>query len=93
MDQQKPLQKPKPLKLQDQEPKPCQHIRILDCDKPVSRIFYECYHCFQGLLSECDSSQPVRDVEVVCPTCGKSAIRLVTNKVISTTSIPSPWGD
>ena len=81
-------------------PEQCQHIRILDVDKPVQRVFYECYHCLQGLVSEC-SGQPVieefkgkpsiRELKVKCSNCGETAIKLITGKVISTTAIPSPW--
>ena len=81
-------------------PEKCQHIRILDVDKPVQSVFYECYHCLQGLVSEC-SGKPTteeykgrlqeKQIQVECPTCEKSAIRLITGKVLSTTAIPSPW--
>ena len=72
---------------------PSQHIRILEFDKEISRIFYECYHCKQGLLSECQGTLPLQDIDLKCPNCGKTAIKLMTNKVISTTAIPSPWGE
>jgi uncharacterized CHY-type Zn-finger protein len=81
----------KPKLYVEPPPQPCQHIRILDCDKPITRMFYECYHCHQGLLSECNGLPPVQDLDVRCPTCGKIAIRLVAQEVISTTPIPSPW--
>lgn len=85
-------EKPKPRKAFEQsEPQPCQHVRILDCDKPVSRIFYECYHCLEGLLSEYSQQPPVQETDVRCPSCGKTAIKLITNDVLSTTIIPSPW--
>ena len=45
LTEEKEFQKPRLLP----EPQPCQHIKILDCDKEVSRVFYECYHCLQGL--------------------------------------------
>lgn len=82
-------------------PEHCQHIRVLDCDKPVSRIFYECYHCLQGLVSECTGEPAleefkgrlqVQPIKVQCPNCERTAIRLSTGKVLSTTLIPSPWG-
>ena len=40
-------EKPK-KKIPDPElpPEKCQHIRILDVNKPVQRVFLECYHCF-----------------------------------------------
>jgi hypothetical protein len=82
----------KPKLYVEPDPTPCQNVRILDCDKPVSRVFYECYHCRQGLLSECESQAPVEEFEVRCTNCGKTAMRLVASKVLSTTAIPSPWG-
>ncbi|MBO3463018.1 hypothetical protein G7B40_041075 [Aetokthonos hydrillicola Thurmond2011] len=96
-----PTEKPKKY-IPDPElpPEKCQHVRILDADKPVQRVFYECYHCFQGLVSEC-SGKPVieefkgrpsvRELKVKCPNCGETAIKLMTAKVLSTTAIPSPW--
>ncbi|WP_017318679.1 hypothetical protein [Mastigocladopsis repens] len=85
----------KPYKLPEPEPvpQPCQHIKILDCNKPISRVFYECYHCRQGLLTECKGHLPVQELKLPCPTCGKTAIYLVANEVLSTTTIPSPWGE
>ncbi|MDR9895943.1 hypothetical protein G7B40_015425 [Aetokthonos hydrillicola Thurmond2011] len=81
-------------------PEQCQHVRIVDCDKPIKRVFYECYHCLQGLISEC-SGKPiieevkgrpsVREIKVRCPNCEQTAIKLSTGKVLSTTAIPSPW--
>ncbi len=87
------FEKPKPRKPeQEPEPQPCQHVRILDCDKPVRRIFYECYKCYQGLLTECsDVDGQEQDLDVQCPNCGRIAIKLTTGKVLSTTAIPSPW--
>lgn len=81
----------KPRLLPEPQPQPCQHVKIVDCDKPVSRIFYECYHCKQGLLSESKGVPPLQDLEVTCPNCGKSALRLIANKVLSTTAIDSIW--
>lgn len=82
---------PRPKPYVEPPPTPCQHVRILDCNQPVSRIFYECYHCKQGLLTESESKNPITEVDVKCPSCGRTAIRLLTNTVISTTPIPSPW--
>jgi len=82
-------------------PEKCQHIRILDVDKPVQHVFYECWHCLHGLVSECTGKPvveefkgkpSVREIKVQCPNCGETAIRLTTQKVLSTTAIPSPWG-
>ena len=67
-----------------------QHVKILDCNEPVSRVIYECWHCKQGLLTEVDVTAS-QFLEVECPSCGKTAIRLMANKAISTTPIPSPW--
>lgn len=92
MKPQKPkLQKPRPIAPKELEPRPCQHIRILDCDKPISRVFYECYYCQQGLLSECNKVPPIREIAVICPNCGRTAIELLAQEVVSTTAIPSPW--
>ncbi|NMG11610.1 hypothetical protein [Brasilonema sp. UFV-L1] len=84
---------PKPYKPKRQEasPQPCQHVKILDCNKPISRVFFECYHCRQGLLTECKGDSAVQEFKVPCPTCGKTAIYLMTSEIISTTAIPSPW--
>ncbi|MBW4633874.1 MAG: hypothetical protein KME30_18810 [Iphinoe sp. HA4291-MV1] len=86
---QKPYHR-KPYKSQEQ-PQSCQHIKILDCNQPISRVFFECYHCRQGLLSECKGESPVQEFKIPCPTCGKTAIYLMANEIISTTAIPSPW--
>ncbi|RCJ38673.1 hypothetical protein A6770_39565 [Nostoc minutum NIES-26] len=77
-----------------------QHIKFLDCDKPVSRIIFECWHCFQGILCEY-TGEPIRgeykgrpsiiQIQVQCPNCEQTAIRLNTGEVLSTTAIPSPW--
>ncbi|MBR8835920.1 MAG: hypothetical protein DSM106950_18340 [Stigonema ocellatum SAG 48.90 = DSM 106950] len=83
-------------------PEKCQHIKIVDCDQPVQRVFYECYNCRQGLISECTGKPLLEEykgrlqeqqIPVRCPTCFKTAIRLITGEVLSTTAIPSPWGD
>jgi len=68
-----------------------QHIKIIDCNQPVSRVICECWHCLQGLLIQVEALPP-QYLEAECPTCGKCAIRLQGNQVISTTPIPSPWG-
>ncbi|WP_066381678.1 MULTISPECIES: hypothetical protein [unclassified Anabaena] len=75
---------------QDNETRNFQHVKILDCTQPVHRVIFECWHCKQGLLTEVEveSSQAL---DVRCPNCGKTAIKLMANKVISTTAIPSPW--
>ncbi len=81
-------------------PAKCQHVKILDVDKPVQRVFYECYHCLHGLVSECSGlpaieefrgREQIQEIKVKCPNCEKTAISLLTGKVISTTEIPSPW--
>lgn len=90
---QKP-QKEKPSSEDDSSPQPstCQHVRILGCNESVRRITYECYKCQQGLLTECsDAEGKLQDIDVECPACGKIAIKLITGKVLSTTSIVSPW--
>lgn len=77
-----------------------QHIQFLDCDKPVGRIIFECYHCQQGIISEFTGSPAMGEykgrpsliqVKIQCPNCEQTAIRLTTGKVLSTTAIPSPW--
>lgn len=80
---------PKPKK-RDAEPTTSQHIKILDCDQPVSRVIFECWHCKQGILSEVDITAS-EYLEIPCPNCGKTGLRLMANKVLSTTAIPSPW--
>jgi phage FluMu protein Com len=80
---------PKPKKA-DSESNNFQHVKILDCNEPVCRVICECWHCKQGLLSEVDVSTS-QYLEVECPSCGKTAVRLMAEKVISTTPIPSPW--
>ncbi|QIR37854.1 hypothetical protein HCG51_14795 [Tolypothrix sp. PCC 7910] len=74
------------------EPKPrnSQHIKILSCNQLINQVIYECWHCKQGLLSEMESYPP-RKIEVSCPNCAKTAIRLMAQKLLSTTEIPSPW--
>jgi hypothetical protein len=75
-----------------EEPKPdkFQHIKIIDCNLPVSRVICECWHCLQGLLIEVEAF-PSQYLETQCPNCGKCAIRLQANQVVSITPIPSPW--
>jgi Zn finger protein HypA/HybF involved in hydrogenase expression len=85
------IKRPYKIKTEDQEIRNFQHIKILDCNKPVSRVIFECWHCKQGLLSEVEGISP-QIVEIECPTCGKAAIRLTVQKVLSKTAIPSPWG-
>jgi Zn finger protein HypA/HybF involved in hydrogenase expression len=53
-----------------------QHIKILDCNQPISRVVFECWHCQQGLLSEVAVSSP-QFLELQCPTCGKTALKLM----------------
>ncbi|WP_414574163.1 hypothetical protein [Nostoc sp. CCY 9925] len=77
-----------------------QHIKFLDCNKPVGRVIFECWHCQQGIISEF-RGEPIMGefkgrpsiimVNVECPNCGKTAIKLGTGEVLSTTAIPSPW--
>lgn len=86
----KEIKKPFKPKTQDYESKNFQHVKILDCNQPVSRVIFECWHCKQGLLSEVEGVSP-QVLEVACPSCGRTAIRLMANKVLSTTPIPSPW--
>ncbi|WP_096595195.1 hypothetical protein [Calothrix sp. NIES-2098] len=85
------IKKPYKPKKFDAETSNFQHIKILDCNKPVSRIIFECWHCKQGLLSEVESQAPTF-LEVTCPSCGRTALRLTASKVLSTTPISSPWG-
>jgi len=77
-------------KKQELQPTAAQHVKILDCNQPVSRVVFECWHCKQGLLSEVSISSP-QYLELQCPTCGKTALRLMGEKILSTTVIPSPW--
>jgi hypothetical protein len=72
------------------KPDKFQHIKIIDCNQPVTRVICECWHCLQGLLIEVEAL-PAEYLETPCPNCGKCAIRLQASKVISTTPIPSPW--
>lgn len=88
------FQKEKPGDENDSSPdsSTCQHIRIQGCNESVRNIIYECYKCQQGLLTECSNTGKLQDVDVECPTCGKIAIKLTAvGKILSTTSIVSPW--
>ncbi|MBD2682948.1 hypothetical protein H6H03_36440 [Nostoc paludosum FACHB-159] len=77
-----------------------QHVKFLDCNKPVGRVIFECWHCQQGIISEF-RGEPIMGefkgrpsislVNVECPNCGKTAIKLSTGEILSTTAIPSPW--
>jgi len=79
----------KPRTSENQTPK-FQHVKILDCDLPVNRLIFECWHCQQGLL--CEVETLAADFkEVSCPTCQSTAIRLTASAVLSSTVIPSPW--
>lgn len=80
---------PKPRKIESQ-PTPSQHIKILDCNQPVSRVIFECWHCKQGILSEVDVTSS-QFLEITCPSCEKTGLRLMADKVLSTIPIPSPW--
>jgi len=77
-----------------------QHIKFLDCNKAVGRVIFECWHCQQGIISEFRGEPTMGEfkgrpsitlVNVECPNCGKTAIKLSTGEVLSTTAIPSPW--
>ncbi|MEH2067093.1 MAG: hypothetical protein V7K47_02785 [Nostoc sp.] len=99
---QQPKQQPQ-FRPDDDEELPsqqCQHIQFLDCDKPIGRIIFECYHCQQGILSEFTGDPAMGEyfgrpsviqVKIKCPNCEQTAIRLTTGKVLSITAIPSPW--
>ena len=72
-------------------PERCQHIQFMDCDKPVGRVIFECWHCQQGIISEY-TGEPVMgeyfgrpsltQVKVQCPNCEQTAIRLTTGQVL-----------
>ncbi|RCJ37974.1 hypothetical protein A6770_39960 [Nostoc minutum NIES-26] len=90
----------KPHTQKPELPERFQHVKFLDCDKPVSRIIFECWHCFQGILCEYTGEPAIGEykgrpsiiqIPVQCPNCEKTAIRLNTGEVLSTTAIPSPW--
>ncbi|WP_226889801.1 hypothetical protein [Nostoc sp. MG11] len=77
-------------------------MQFLDCDKPVGRVIFECWHCKQGIVSEF-SGEPAMGkykerplvvlAKVQCPSCSETAIRLNSPEVLSTTVIASPWGE
>ncbi len=77
-----------------------QHVKFLDCDQPVGRVIFECWYCQQGIISEF-RGEPIMGefkgrpsiilANVECPSCGKTAIKLSTGEILSTTAIPSPW--
>jgi hypothetical protein len=82
-------------------PQQCQHMQFLDCDKPVGRVVFECWHCKQGIITEFtgepvigeyDGRPSVVLAKVKCPKCSETAIRLNAKEVLSTVAIPSPWG-
>ncbi|MEA5506952.1 hypothetical protein VB735_28440 [Halotia wernerae UHCC 0503] len=81
-------------------PQNCQHVQFLDCDKAVGRVVFECWHCHSGIISEFTGEPTMGEykgrpsviqVNIQCPNCEKTAIRLTTGEVLSTTAIPSPW--
>ncbi|NDJ26198.1 hypothetical protein GS682_32470 [Nostoc sp. B(2019)] len=81
-------------------PERCQHMQFLDCDKPVGRVVFECWHCKQGIISEFTGEPVIGEykgrpsvvlAKVQCPSCGETAIKLNAEKVLSTTAISSPW--
>ncbi len=75
-----------------QEPPLVQHIRIEGFNDSARRITYECDKCLQGLVSECSNTGKLQDINIECPNCGKTAIRLVAvGDVQSTVAIDSPW--
>lgn len=86
----KPTKKPYKPRTSDTETPKFQHVKILDCNLPVNRVIFECWHCQQGLLCEVETLAPDFQ-EVACPSCSKTAIRLSASGVLSTTAIPSPW--
>jgi Zn finger protein HypA/HybF involved in hydrogenase expression len=86
----KEIKKPYKPRRPESETTHFQHVKILDCNQPVSRVIFECWHCKQGLLSEVEVGTP-QFLELQCPNCGKTAIRLMAQQVVSTTPIPSPW--
>ncbi len=94
---------PRPSKPRTQKPElrdQFQHIKFLDCNKPVGRVIFECWHCQQGIISEFRGEPMMGEfkgrtsiilVNVECPNCGKTAIKLSTGEILSATAIPSPW--
>ncbi|WGV29026.1 hypothetical protein [Halotia branconii] len=66
----------------------------------MGRIIFECYYCQQGIISEFTGEPAMGEykgrpsaikVNIQCPNCEQTAIRLTTGEVLSTTAIPSPW--
>jgi hypothetical protein len=81
-------------------PQMCQHMQFIDCDKPVGRVVFECWHCKQGIINEFTGEPVIGEykgrpsvvlTKVQCPSCGETAIRLSAKEVLSTTAISSPW--
>lgn len=99
--QSKPQRSPESHRVKPElSPERFQYMRFLDCDEPVSRIIFECYHCQQGILSEY-TGEPVMgeykgrpsliQIKIQCSNCEQTAIKLTTGEVLSTTAILSPW--
>ncbi len=90
-----PIERPKRREASDDQqelpPSKCQKMVFLDCDKPVRRVIFECYHCRQGIIAQCHSDGNLQRLEPACPHCGKSAIRLEATEVFGITAISSPW--
>ncbi|WP_313954977.1 hypothetical protein [Nostoc sp. FACHB-145] len=42
-------------------------------------------------MGEYKGRSSITPVNFECPNCGKTAIKLTTGEVLSTTAIPSPW--
>jgi hypothetical protein len=97
--------KPHAFERSDEEPElppqMCQHMQFFDCDKPVGRVVFECWHCQQGIISEFTGEPAMGEykgqpsvvlAKVKCPSCGETGIRLSAGEVLSTTAIASPWG-
>ncbi|WP_226890043.1 hypothetical protein [Nostoc sp. MG11] len=81
-------------------PQHCQHMQFLDCDKPVGRVVFECWHCKQGIVSEFGGEPAMGEykgrpsvvlAKVQCPSCGETGIRLNAKEVLSTVAVASPW--
>ncbi|MBW4689223.1 MAG: hypothetical protein KME40_30045 [Komarekiella atlantica HA4396-MV6] len=89
-----------PREEEELPPENCQHMQFMDCDKPVGRVVFECWHCQQGIISEFTGEPVIGEykgrpsvvlAKVQCPSCGETAIRLSALEVLSTTAIASPW--
>jgi hypothetical protein len=72
-------------------PERCQHIQFMDCDKPVGRVIFECWHCHQGIICEYTGEPMMGEykghpsliqVKIQCPNCEQTAIRLTTGEVL-----------